>query len=310
MAIACWRFWQIARPHHRGPGQGRRVLAMPGWADDNVGVAAARPRGGGGWPTGRRHGHREPPLRGGAVTEARRSRRSRAARERPVQPLLRQVPTLGVDDWTQALAEDDTSLLDEAIEIWNGLGDEYGVAKALWGLGEHHAYRHEHEQAEEVLTRALGIFERRSDAFWVGWTRFTRSFSRALAGRLAEAASDEAVALREFRASRDVSGAVLLMSATSSMLLMAGRPADGHAVGAAASRATPRGPAHRQPVGVQRDPTPVPEPRRRTRSFLHAGAEGGRGPGSRPDRANVLADEWRRAFGDASRPAYGRTMAP
>jgi tetratricopeptide (TPR) repeat protein len=146
-------------------------------------------------------------------------------------------PTDGINDWAQLLAADDRLMLDEALRIWTGLGDELGVAKALWGLGEHYAYRQETDAAEDVLTRALAIFERRGDRFWIAWGRFTRSFSRSLSGDLRGAAEDVAVALREFRESRDVSGLCLTMSGMSSLLLLAGRPTEAYAVAAAAQRA-------------------------------------------------------------------------
>jgi tetratricopeptide (TPR) repeat protein len=147
-------------------------------------------------------------------------------------------PTSGVADWASLLAADDRELLDEALTTWTRLGDEDGIARALWGLGEHHAYREELAAAEDATSRALAIFERREDAFWIAWTRFTRSFARALARDVRGSASDIAVCLREFRASRDVSGLVLTMAGMSSLLLVAGREEEAYALGAAAERAT------------------------------------------------------------------------
>jgi tetratricopeptide (TPR) repeat protein len=147
-------------------------------------------------------------------------------------------PTNGVADWGAMLAADDRELLDEALAIWTRLGDEEGVARALWGQGEHFAYREEYAAAEDVATRALAIFERRGERFWIAWTRFTRSFARSLGGEIRGAAEDYAVCLREFRASRDVSGLVLTMAAMATMLLVAGREEDAYALGAAAERAT------------------------------------------------------------------------
>jgi Tetratricopeptide repeat len=145
-------------------------------------------------------------------------------------------PTAGVEDWIAALAED-RSLLDEALGIWTRLGDQEGVAKALWGLAEHAAYAGDFDAAEDAATRALAIFERLGDRFWIAWARFTRSFGRALAGRVADSADDVIVALAAFHENRDVSGVVLVLTAISTLLLLAGRTEDGYAVGGAARRA-------------------------------------------------------------------------
>ncbi len=282
------------------------VLAMPGWADDTSASRLRALEAAGGlayWAgdigTASHH-------YGAAVVEARRLGDPGQLANALYNHFFAKYPTLSTETWTQALAEDDTSLLDEAIEIWTRLGDEHGVGKALWGLGEHHAYRQEYDKAEEVLTRALGIFERHADAFWIGWARFTRSFSRALAGRLADAASDVAVALREFRASRDVSGVVLLMSATASMLLMGGRPTDAHAVGAAARRAIAETGLHIANLWASSD-TPTPDPEAEAADpALRAAAEEG-ASWSREDaldRTIALVEELAEGrFGDASRPA-------
>ena len=54
-------------------------------------------------------------------------------------------------------------------------------------------------RAEETATRALEIFERIGDAFWVSWSRFTRAFGRTHGRRPAEGAARDLVpTLREF----------------------------------------------------------------------------------------------------------------
>ncbi len=130
----------------------------------------------------------------------------------------------------------DTALLDDALAIWTRLGDEHGMGKALWGLSEWYGYRGDFVQAEVNATRALEIFERIGDPFWVSWSRFTRAFGRVLAHNVQAAAADLAPTLREFWAGRDVSGVVLVLSGLSTLLLIDHREADGYAVGGAAQR--------------------------------------------------------------------------
>ncbi len=177
------------------------------------------------------------PLYGDAVVEARGLGDDAEIANAAYNHWFTRRATENVADWGRLLADDNRALLDEALEIWTRLGDEDGVAKALWGLGEHYAYREDHAASEDATTRALAIFERGGDHFWIAWTRFTRAFARAIGRNVRGSAEDIAVAVREFRDSRDVSGLCISMSAMSSLLLLAGRPEDAFAVGAAAARA-------------------------------------------------------------------------
>jgi tetratricopeptide (TPR) repeat protein len=143
----------------------------------------------------------------------------------------------GVGDWVASLAYEGRPLLDEAIAIWERLGDEEGLAKGLWALGEHHAYRREYPESIDASTRALAIFERSGSGFWIAWSRFTRGFAYAAQRDVRPACVDLAVALREFQATRDISGVALVLSASSSAMLMAGWTAEGYALGGASHRA-------------------------------------------------------------------------
>ena len=78
-------------------------------------------------------------------------------------------PTESIEDWALLIAARDREELDEALAIWTRLGDEIGVGKALWGIGEHYAYNVEIEDAVDATTRALEIFERHRDPFWIAW---------------------------------------------------------------------------------------------------------------------------------------------
>jgi hypothetical protein len=111
------------------------------------------------------------------------------------------------------------------------------VAKARWALAEHHAYRREYPEAIDSATRALAIFERIGSSFWIAWARFTRGFAYAASHDPVPACVDLSTAMREFQATRDVSGVALVLSAGASTMLLAGWPAEGYAMGGAARRA-------------------------------------------------------------------------
>ncbi len=237
MAFAAWRFWHMRGHLAEGRRRVARVLAMPGWPPDasEPRLRALEAAGGLAYWAGDMTAAGD--YYALAATDARRLGDDREIANALYNHWFARRPTGDVTDWAMLLAADDRELLDEALAIWTRLGDEEGVARALWGLGEHYAYREECAAAEDATTRALEIFERRGDRFWMSWTRFTRSFARALDGNVGGACEDIAVCLREFRQSRDVSGLVLTMAAMSGILLLAGRTEEAYLTGAAADRA-------------------------------------------------------------------------
>jgi tetratricopeptide (TPR) repeat protein len=237
LVFACWRFWQMRGHVVEGRRRINRVLAMPGWTAERSRSRLRALEAAGGLAYWAGDMTRAGEHYAASAAEARRLGDDGEIANALYNHWFTRRPTANVEDWGLLLAGDDRELLDEALEIWTRIGDELGVAKALWGLGEHFAYREDYPAAEEVSTRALEIFERTGDRFWIAWTRFTRSFARTLGGDLRGSAADYAVCLRAFRASRDVSGLCLTMAAMSSLLLAAQRMEDAYALGAAAERA-------------------------------------------------------------------------
>ncbi len=237
LAFGSWRFWQMRGHIVEGRRRLDQVLAMPGWTMEpsRARLKALEAAGGLAYWAGDMTG--SGPHYADAVVEARRLGDDAEVANAVYNHWFTRRVTENVADWGKLLADDDRALLDEALEIWTRIDDQHGVAKALWGLGEHYAYREEYPAAEDATTRALAIFERGGDRFWIAWTRFTRAFARGSAQDVRGAAEDFAVILREFRDSRDVSGLCLSMSAMSGLLLAAGRAEDGFAVAAAAARA-------------------------------------------------------------------------
>ena len=236
LAFAIWRFW-----HQRGHiSEGRtrvdRVLAMPQWTGQPT-VARLRALeaagglaywGGDLFAAGVHYA---------AALEVARGLGDEAELANADYNLFfARRPATNAEQWIDVLRDDDTALLDEALAIWTRLGDDEGMGKAHWGLSEWNGYRGNYVAAQEHATRALEIFERIGNPFWVSWSRFTRAFGRVLAHDVEGAARDLAPALREFWAGRDVSGVALVMSGLAVLLLITGREAEGYEVGGAARR--------------------------------------------------------------------------
>jgi predicted ATPase/class 3 adenylate cyclase len=291
LGFATWRFWQMRGHLAEGRNRLDAVLAMPGWGAEPSGarLRALEAAGGLAYWTGDMVAASAD--YGAAVEEARRLRDDGELANALYNKFFARGPTSGVDEWLKGLADDDKAELDEALEIWTRLGDEGGVARAQWGLGEHHVYRREYALAEAVLTAALAVFERRGEGFWIAWTSFTRALGRSLSGRVNDAGADLAVALREFRQSRDISGAVLVMAALSSALLLAERPRDAYAVGAASRRAVAETGLHIATLWPSSD-IPLVDPDTAVPELRTAAAEGAAWSREEAfERAIALADE-------------------
>jgi predicted ATPase/class 3 adenylate cyclase len=258
LAFAVWRFWQMRGHIIEGRARVDRILAMPGSPTEPTASRLRVLEAAGGlayWGGALNDAYVH---YAAAVDLARRLGDDHELAEALYNLNFARRPTADDADWVAQISEDDTSLVDEAIAIWTRLGDEHGMARALWAQGEHYAYRGEFEKAEDATTRALAIFEREGDPFWIGWSRFTRAFARVLAHDPAGAAADIGPTLRDFWTRRDLSAVVLLMSGLSTAILLAGRAADGYAVSAAANRIVAETGLHLASIWPT-DQVPVPD---------------------------------------------------
>ena len=236
LVFALWRFWHMRGHITEGRVRVDRVLAMPQWTEEptRTRLRALEAAGGlaywGGDLVSAGTHYRA------AVDVARALGDEGEIANAVYNLFFARRPARDSAEWIDVMRGDDTSLLDEALEIWTRLGDDSGMGKALWGLSEWYGYRSDFVRAEDAASRAIEIFERIGDPFWVSWSRFTRAFGRVMARDLPGAARDLGPTLREFWASRDLSGLVLVLSAASSTLLLVDRPVDGYEVGGAARR--------------------------------------------------------------------------
>ncbi len=236
LTFALWRFWHMRGHITEGRTRIDRVLAMPQWtgAPTRARLRALEAAGGLAYWAG--DVEAASTHYGAAVEMARALGDDGELANALYDFFFARRPARTSDEWFVLMRDGTTALLDEALEIWTRLGDEHGMGRALWGLSEYHSYRGEAELAEESAGRALEIFERLADPFWISWSRFTRSFGRVLQRDTRNAAIDLEPTLREFWASRDLSGVTLVISATSTILLMEGREADAYRLAGAERR--------------------------------------------------------------------------
>ncbi len=259
LVFALWRFWHMRGHITEGRTRVDRVLAMPEWTLEPTRARLRALEAAGGLAYWAADMEAASAHYGAAVALARALGDDAETANALYDQFFARRPARDSAEWEQIMREGDTSLLDEALEIWTRLGDEQGMGRALWGLSEYYGYRGEADRAEVAATRALEIFERIGDPFWVSWSRFTRAFGRVLRGDVPDAAVDLAPTLREFWASRDLSGVTLVISAVSTMLLLEGREEDGYLVAGAERRLIAETGIHlasRVPIGGQ----PVTDP--------------------------------------------------
>jgi predicted ATPase len=236
LVFALWRFWHMRGHIAEARTRVDRVLAMPEWTAE-PGLARLRAlEAAGGLAYWAADGEAASDHYAAAVAVARAIGDDAEVANALWNKSFASRPVRDSAEWLELITAGDTSLLDEALEIWTRLGDEHGMGRALWGLSEYYDYRGDAERGEAAATQALEIFERVGDPFWVSWSRFTRAFGRMLAGDMVGAAGDLAPTMREFWASRDVSGVTLVISAASILLLTQGREAEGYRLGGAERR--------------------------------------------------------------------------
>ncbi len=236
LAFAIWRFWQMRGHIPEGRARIDRVLAMPQWPDQpsRARLRALEAAGGLAYWAGDLVAAG---VHYGAALDVARGLGDEAELANAYYNLFfARRPAHDAREWIDLMRDEDTTLLDDALAIWTRLGDEQGMGKALWGLSEWHGYRGDYAQAEAEATRALELFERIGDSFWVSWSRFTRAFGRLLAGDLQGASRDLVPTLREFWVGRDVSGLVLVLAGVSTTLLLLHREVEAYEVGGAAKR--------------------------------------------------------------------------
>ena len=197
--FALWRFWHMRGHITEGRARVDRVLAMPQWTPEptRARLRALEAAGGLAYWAGDVEAASE--HYGAAVEMARALGDEGEIANALYNFFFARRPARDSDEWFELMRDGDTSLLDEALEIWTRLGDEHGMGRALWGISEYYDYRGEAGRGEEAATRALEIFERLGDPFWVSWSRFTRAFGRVMQRRHpAWRAIDLVPTLREF----------------------------------------------------------------------------------------------------------------
>jgi len=105
------------------------------------------------------------------------------------------------------------ALLEEALPIYRQLGDEPGIAKCLWAIGQSYAQTNDDVLAVQSLDEAASFFRKQGNRFGLGWALFLRGLLAIKVGDLTPGRELAVEALRIFADANDISGVVLVLDA-------------------------------------------------------------------------------------------------
>jgi tetratricopeptide (TPR) repeat protein len=221
LLAAIWRFWQSRGHVQEGRARADQVLAMPGFeaAPLPTRIAVREVAGGLGYWAGdivSTHTHYREQVR-----LARQLGDPSTLANALYNAGFAPIPALDNEEWAASIRDLAEPLITEAIAIWEREGDEAGIARGTWMLGELKLFQQANEEADEHYTLALDRFARLGDDFGAAWAYFTRGVARA-ERRPDEAIADLREALERFRAAGELPGVAFIALAAAPILERAG----------------------------------------------------------------------------------------
>ncbi|MFI5283621.1 MAG: ATP-binding protein [Candidatus Dormibacterales bacterium] len=114
------------------------------------------------------------------------------------------------------------ALLEEALPIYQELGDEAGVAKTYWAIGNSFHFEQLYDQAIPPLNQAIVLFRKVQDRFLLAWSLHTRSLVAIRTSDPATAKPMVREALNLFSNAGDVSGIAILLDDYAQLALLDG----------------------------------------------------------------------------------------
>ncbi len=210
LGAAFWRFWQMRGHLREGRARIESVLAMPGSNDHPAERARALEAAGG-------VAYWMADLKAAAVfyNECLELARAGGDKKALAEALYNaSFPSL-VD---QSDIEGSLRLSEEAAALYRELGNELGIARSLWGVGNAWHLKKRDDMAASALDEQLAILRRLgSDRFSLGWAIHTR-FNVAIGlGDIAGAEKLIAEGLTIFAAAGDVSAIVIFLDNAASL---------------------------------------------------------------------------------------------
>jgi hypothetical protein len=101
--------------------------------------------------------------------------------------------------------------LEEALALYEEIGDQRGVGNALWGMGNMNFFHDDPEKSADRFRMALSAFRSAGDRTMEAWSLHMLGGSLLRLGRAKEAREDLAEALRHFQETSDTAGITLAL---------------------------------------------------------------------------------------------------
>ena len=216
LGAALWRFWQMRGHLHEGRARLEAVLALAGAHDHPRERRRALEAAG-----GIAYWQGDMPAAQAFYDECLASTREGGTRAELANAIYNVSFPRMVNRQDLARA---AQLLTEALPIFREVGDEAGLGRCLWGLGNADYFAARYPDAIAHLDEAIELFRRLDDRFSLGWALHTRAL--VALKYLDWAAADAFVveALEIFSAASDVSGIVLLLDDAAAVARVKGEP--------------------------------------------------------------------------------------
>jgi predicted ATPase/class 3 adenylate cyclase len=216
LASAFWRFWQMRGHLREGHARLDQVLAMPAAVAPTAERGAALEAAGGiAYWRGDMPGAQVYYDEALAIARMHGDRRTIANAlynaSFPANVASIDVPTA-------------RGVLEEALPIFEELGDEAGVSNVLWALGQTYVQLNQPEQARDTIDHAIKLFRKLDNRFGLGWALFTRGILALQMNEPAISRQTLVEALRIFAAADDVTGKVLVLDAFAEVAARDGDP--------------------------------------------------------------------------------------
>ena len=116
------------------------------------------------------------------------------------------------------------ALLEESLPIFRQLGDQAGIARCLWALGQLYFSLGLLPEAEATLDEAIHLFADQGDRFGEGWALFVRAMLALKMDDVPKADATGTAALKIFAAADDVTGEVMVLDSLGEVARRQGHP--------------------------------------------------------------------------------------
>jgi len=201
LSAGLWRFWQMRGHLHEGRARMAQVLAMPtspNYPEERLMALEAA--------GGLAYWQADMKAASMFYDECLELTRRVGDRRAIANALYNDAFPKSVD---RSAVDESLVLLHEALPIFRELGDDAGVAKTLWGIGNGYYFSKDYVRSRPALEESEALFRKLDDRFGLGWSLHTQGLVAVKTGRLEDAKRVWNEALRLFDRAQDVSGIVL-----------------------------------------------------------------------------------------------------